>query len=338
MRTTSLYELNGIKRTVSGGRVILDIDRLALPDGMLTAIVGENGAGKSTLLKTLAFLEEPDRGEVCFRGKRVRARDFFELRRSVTMVDQSPLLFHGSVFKNVAYGLKVRGVPRSEWGDRVEEALSLVDLAGLGRRTVKGLSGGETQRVAIARSLVFRPEVVLLDEPTAGVDAARVEMIETLIRDLNTRAETSIVFSTHNLAQAYRLTDHVIHISAGRTIQSGMENLFSGHADSENGLHFIRLRSGVRIVASEGRSGSIRFTVPSSHIELVPLSEKGDGANRYEGTITRMELRGPRIRLRLSGELNLRVEMDPEQAERRKVRLGSRVAAVIPPEAVKIID
>lgn len=338
MSAPHLYRLEGVRRSVPGGRVILDIDRLEIPEGGLTAVVGPNGAGKSTLLKTLAFLERPDEGEIFFRGKKTDPKDGFSLRRVVTMVDQSPFLFQGTVFRNVAYGMKVRKIPRKEWEPRVEASLSLVDLAGFGKRAVRGLSGGEVQRVALARALVFHPEVVLLDEPTASVDAARVEVLEGLIRELNTKYGASIVFSTHNLAQAHRLTEHVLHLSRGRISQTGLENLFSGYVENDNGARCVRLKGGASVAVTEAASGDVRITIPASDIHILPLSEAGRRVNRFECVITRMEIRGKKARLRLSGELSLRVDMEPEQVEQGRITLGSRVAAVIPPEAVRVID
>ncbi len=216
MTGNPLYQLEHIRRIVQSNEVILDIDDLSLPQGRLTAIVGPNGAGKSTLLKILAFLDEPDQGRIRFQGRPIGSRDYIPLRRQVTLVHQAPLLFHGTVFKNVAYGLKVRGVPRKQWPGRVSEALSQVDLDGFADRSVRGLSGGETQRVAIARALVFQPQVILLDEPTAGVDVARVVMVEAFITELNAATGVSILFSTHDLDQARRLTDRVVHLAGGR--------------------------------------------------------------------------------------------------------------------------
>ncbi len=338
MSHKDLYSLQGISRNVQSGKLILDIDHLVIPEGRVSAVVGPNGAGKSTLLKMLAFLEEPDKGDILFRGKRVLPADFFSLRRLVTMVDQSPLLFYGTVARNVAFGLKVRGVPRAQWDTRIRESLSLVDLHGFEGRSVKGLSGGEIQRVAIARALVFEPEVILLDEPTAGVDTARVEIFDALIREVNARIGTSIVFSTHDLAQAYRLTDHVIHMSAGKTSDHGIENVFSGHGTHEDGWTVVRLRGGTEMKLSGVHTGPVRFSIPSSDIRIVPLSENGIQGNRFEGEITRMEVRGEKVRMRLSGEVSLRVEVAPDQMDREGLKLGSRVAAVIPPQAVRVMD
>ncbi len=337
MNAADLYELRGVKRTV-GGRAILDIECLSIAEGALTSVVGPNGAGKSTLLKLMAFLEAPDEGEIFFRGEAVCAKDFYNLRRSVTMVDQSPFLFRGTVFKNVAYGLMVRGMDREEWGYRIREALSLVDLAGFEDRSVRGLSGGETQRVAIARALVFKPDVILLDEPTAGVDTARVEMVEALIKDVNERSEASVIFSTHNIAQAHRLTDNVIHMSAGKTTQQSIENVFSGCVESEDGARFVRLRGGVRVAIPEERTGTVRFSIPSSCIDIEPASDGGDAINRLDGTVTRMEIRGDKVRIRIDGAISLRVELEYAQLKGKNITLGSRVAARIPPGDMRMLE
>jgi len=213
-----------------------------------------------------------------------------------------------------------------------------VDLQGFEHRSVKGLSGGEIQRVAIARSLVFKPEVILLDEPTAGVDVARVDMIETLIRDLNAGVGTSIIFSTHDLAQAYRLTEHVIHMSAGKPSDHGIENVFGGHGTPEEGSTVVRLTNGAEMTLAGVHSGWVRFSVPSYHIRIVPLSENGHHKNRFEGEITRMEIRGERVRMRVSGQVSFRVEVAPDQVDREGLKLGTRVAAVIPPQAARVMD
>jgi len=218
MSGSSLYRLEDVRRLVDGGRAILDLAALDLPRGELTAVVGPNGAGKSTLLHLLAFLRPPDQGRILFDGEPVGSADRRRLRRQVTLVEQRPLLFRGTVRENVAYGLRVRQVPRAERARRVDEALALVDLDGFAGRLVEGLSGGETQRVAIARAVVFRPQVVLLDEPTAGVDVTRVEMVERLIRELHTAMGVSVVFSTHDLDQARRLTGRIVHLADGRPV------------------------------------------------------------------------------------------------------------------------
>jgi len=333
-----LYRLDRIKRIVGGSKVILDIDDLSLPRGELTAIAGPNGSGKSTLLNILAFLEKPERGSIHFQGEPVRPGDMTLLRREVTMVDQAPLLFKGTVFENVAFGLKVRRVPRDRWPGRVDEALSRVDLGDFAEREVAGLSGGERQRVAIARALIFQPQVILLDEPTAGVDVARMEMVESLIRDLSATLGVCILFSTHNLAQAHRLTASVIHLSDGKVVPESVENIFRGQAGEGDDAGLVRLHCGASVRTRSGYAGQVRLSIPAAAVEVEPWAASEEGANRFDSVITRMELRGAQVRLLLSGRLNLRADIRPEEFQRKGLGLGSRVAAVVPPQAIRILN
>jgi tungstate transport system ATP-binding protein len=337
MNEWPVYRLDRIKRIIDEEKVILDIESLSLPQGELTAIVGPNGAGKSTLLNILAFLDTPEQGTVHYRGEPVEAKDFFRYRRQVTMVDQTPLLFRGTVLQNVAYGLKVRGIPRAQWARRVDEALALVDLGGFENRSVVGLSGGETQRVAIARAMVFHPQVILLDEPTAGVDVARMEMVESLITELHSAMGVSIIFSTHNLAQAFRLTDGVIHLAGGKTVPSSVDNLFSGQARPHGDACVVHLSSGVALRISSVHSGSARLAVPAASVVVEPFSISTEEANQFDGIIARMELRGSTVRLLVSGRQNFRAEMSLEEMRRKDLRLGGRVAVIIPPDAIQLL-
>jgi len=338
MSFSDIYRLVGIRRFARSGRPILQIEEITVPRGGLVALVGPNGAGKSTLLKLMAFLEKPDEGRIFFKRREVESSDMPRLRRTVTLVSQSPFLFRGDVFKNVAYGLKVRGVPPERWPALVAEALGTVDMDGFEHRPVNELSGGETQRVALARALVFRPEVILLDEPTAGVDAMRVEMVNEIIRRANHRLGATVVFSTHNFAQAYNLTEQVIHMSAGRIVEERMENVFHGEAhDGADGTS-IRITGGKTLTVNRSCSGGLRFMIPADAIDVFPASDGPGHANRFEGTVTRLEMRSGKIRLRIDGDLRLKAEVEPEKIRRKNINIGSRVAAVVPPEAIKILE
>ncbi len=338
MSFSEIYKLRGIRRFAEGDRPILHVEDMTVTAGALVALVGPNGAGKSTLLKLMAFLEEPDEGDIFFKDGKVKSSDMPRLRRTVTLVGQSPFLFRGDVFKNVAYGLKVRGVPKTEWPARVAEALNMVDLGGFERRSVRELSGGETQRVAIARALVFQPEVILLDEPTAGVDAMRVEMVDEIIREANHKLGATVLFSTHNFAQAYNLTENVIHMSAGRIVDERIENVFHGEAEeSPDGRHLV-ISGGKRLAFEGSRNGRLRFMIPSNAVDVFPVSDDSGHVNRFEGTVTRLEMRGGKVRLRIDGDLRLKAEVEPEKIRKNNVNVGSRVAAIIPPESIKILE
>jgi len=213
-----LYRLNSIRKCY-GSSVVLDIDGLTIVDRRLYTLIGANGAGKSTLLNIMAFLSPPTAGEIFYAGKQV---DWIhgsveELRRMVTLLHQAPYLFEGTVHANVAFGLKARGIPGEERRRAVEKALAIVGLQGFGDRKARELSGGETQRVAMARALVLKPEVLLLDEPLANIDRETTGLLETVIASLPAQG-TTVVMTTHNPDHPGRLNGESIFLEGGRVV------------------------------------------------------------------------------------------------------------------------
>ncbi len=213
-----VYRLEGL-RQVYGGRVVLDVPALEVQRGEILGVVGPSGAGKSTLLRLLGLLEAPTAGRLLFNGTwlpRPQAAPL-ELRRRVVMVFQRPILLSGTVYTNVAYGLRIRG--RRDERQRLEAALALMGLEAVARAQAHTLSGGELQRVAVARALVVEPEVLLLDEPTANLDPAHVARIEAAVREANTRSGVTVVLVTHNIFQARRLARRVGLLVGGKLIE-----------------------------------------------------------------------------------------------------------------------
>lgn len=212
---TTLYRLRNIRKSY-GQRTVLAIDDLAIDAGRLYTLTGANGSGKTTLLSILALLVPPTSGELFYGGVPVRWQNapLLPLRREVTLLHQSPYLFNASVASNVAFGLKLRGVRGSEQQRRVDEALELVGLSGFGHRRARELSGGETQRVAMARALALRPRVLLLDEPLANVDRPTSEFLEGIIASLPERS-TTVIMTTHDPEHPDRLGGELIHLAAG---------------------------------------------------------------------------------------------------------------------------
>jgi tungstate transport system ATP-binding protein len=215
---TILYRLNSIRKCY-GSNVVLDIEDLTIVDSRLYTLIGANGAGKSTLLNILAFLSPPTAGEIFYAGKRVdwNHGSVEEPRRKVTLLHQSPYLFEGTVHSNVAYGLKARGIPGEERRRAVETALAIVGLQGFGDRRARELSGGETQRVAMARALALAPEVLLLDEPLANIDRETTGLLETVIASLPAQG-TTVVMTTHNPDHPGRLNGETIFLEGGRVV------------------------------------------------------------------------------------------------------------------------
>jgi putative ABC transport system ATP-binding protein len=218
----------------TGGRIILRTDRLtrevegrrlvddvsfSVERGDVVAIIGPSGSGKSSLLRLLNRLDEPTRGTVFLEGEDYREIAPRELRRRVGMLLQQPFLFPGSVAENLAFGPQAHGGTLAP--ERAEELLGSVGLTGYGQRDVGRLSGGEAQRVSLARTLANEPEVVLLDEPTSALDEAAQLGVEELICGIIDQRGLTCVIVTHDHTQAARMAKRAILLEAGRVVAEG---------------------------------------------------------------------------------------------------------------------
>ena len=217
--SAALLAAEGLERR-RDGRVVVSLDRLDLERGQVLALLGPNGAGKSTLLRLLLGLERADAGELRLDGRPVRYADA-ELRRRSAATLQRPALFAGSVLSNAAYGLRARGVAGDDARERGRRALESMGVAHLAEADARRLSGGETQRVAVARALAVRPDILGLDEPTAGLDVnAQREFRERLEGTMREMAGATLLV-THDPADAFALADSIVVIESGRVTQRG---------------------------------------------------------------------------------------------------------------------
>jgi len=290
-------------------------------------------------LRILALIEPQDQGELWFAGKLVdfKGDNLLSLRRQVTLVSHSPLVFRSSVRENISFGLKVRGISRPQWPQRIKEALQLVELSGYEHRQAQNLSAGETQRLALARALVFQPRVLLLDEPTANVDVSRVNRIEALISEVNLRFGTTVVLTTHNLSQAFSLTDRVIHLAAGKIVAQAHENIFSGRIQGTGNDKWIEFRGG-KIRLDTSRQGHVTCMITPREIQVKKPPLDYGLPNQFPGKVTRLELRNGLARLRVEAGVPFRVDVNPDALAREGITLGSEVGIAFDSQTVKILD
>ena len=210
------------------GQPLVNGISLTIDAGPSTIILGANGAGKSVLMRLMHGLLAPTSGRV-----RWNEPDGASLRRRQAMVFQRPVMLRRSALANVAYALALAGVPRAEREAQARAALDEVGLGHLAHRPARVLSGGEQQRLALARAWALHPEVLFLDEPTANLDPGAVREIETVIKAFDA-AGTKIVMATHNLGQARRLGDEVIYLQAGRVMErAAIDDFFARPATAE---------------------------------------------------------------------------------------------------------
>jgi tungstate transport system ATP-binding protein len=211
---------------------ILDRITLELTPGAPTVLIGPNGAGKTTLLRLAMGLIAPSRGRMSWGGR----ADVAPMRRAI--VFQRPVMLRRSTAGNLNYALAAAGAPRSERDARAGELLALVGLAGLGARPARKLSGGEQQRLALARALAKEPQVLFLDEPTASLDPAATKAIEDIIRAVAARG-IKVVMSTHDLGEAKRLAGDIVLMHRGRVIENGPAEAFFSAPTTKEAQRFL---------------------------------------------------------------------------------------------------
>jgi tungstate transport system ATP-binding protein len=215
-------------------RAVTIVDRidLALAAGAPTVVIGPNGAGKTTLLRLAMGLIQPTAGRMTWGGRADAPSD----RRAI--VFQRPVMFRRSAAANLRYALAAADIPRSERSAHERDLLTLVGLAALGDRPARKLSGGEQQRLALARALARHPQVLFLDEPTASLDPAATKSVEDLIRDVTARG-IKVVMATHDLGAARRLAGDVVLMHHGHIIESGDAETFFGSPKTTEAARFV---------------------------------------------------------------------------------------------------
>ncbi|RLF06726.1 MAG: ABC transporter ATP-binding protein [Thermoprotei archaeon] len=333
---------------------VVAVDRVSLEvkEGELFTLLGPSGCGKTTTLRIIAGFELPDEGSVFFDDEEVTYKKPYE--RGCAMVFQNYALWpHMTVYENVAYGLKVRGLPAREIRKRVNEVLELVGLKGLEDRYPNQLSGGQQQRVALARALVVEPRVLLLDEPLSNLDAKlRLRMREE-VKKLQKELGITTIYVTHDQEEAMSISDRVAVMNRGRILQVGTPvevytkpaNLFVATFIGRSALlrgKVVRVNGGrVRILTRGGfKLEGVKLGVKSEDAEIVAVVRPEDfslrplsGANVIEGEVELVMFLGPYKQLRVNaGGERIIAYVDPEE----NVEAGERVRLYIRPDDVKV--
>ncbi|MDO9096935.1 MAG: phosphate ABC transporter ATP-binding protein, partial [Candidatus Methanoperedens sp.] len=217
-----------------GEKEVLRNINLTIRRGEIFALRGPSGAGKTTFLRILNLFEKPINGNLRFNGL-ANEGEINNIRRRMSMLFQTPAIFKASVFDNVAYGLRVRGIDKRIIEEKVSDSLNIVGLSGMDKQKARTLSGGEAQRMAFARAIVYDPEVLLLDEPTTNLDPANVAKIEEVIKRIRSERGTTIVIATHNIPQVRRIADRVGILLNGELIEvNSKEGIFTAPNDARS--------------------------------------------------------------------------------------------------------
>jgi tungstate transport system ATP-binding protein len=329
-------------------------------EGEVLAIIGPNGAGKSTLLLALSKLLEPEAGSIYFRGQSIEQIADLKYRRQIALVLQEPLLLDTSVYNNIAAGLRFRGISKSEINQRIDEWLMRLNINHLKDRPASQLSGGQAQRVSLARAMVLKPTLLLLDEPFSPLDTpTRMALMQDL-RTLLSDTATTTLFITHDQEQALFLGDRVAVLLDGKISQIGspqtvfsspvdsavadflgVENVLPGFVvDSKDGKMSIEVKGKKLEAVGNVTSGKkVLFCVRPEDIILWNTTDmpKSSARNHLAGQITSIANQGPLLQINLDCGFPLVVLITRASAQELDIESGMQVSATFKASAVHLI-
>ncbi|MGD2064825.1 MAG: ABC transporter ATP-binding protein [Dehalococcoidia bacterium] len=356
----SLIEVAGVTHKYDGKPILQNVN-VSVDRGDTFALIGPTGAGKTTLLRIVDLLEIPRAGEIYFDGIRIpqSGKQRLEIRRRISFIHQKPQVFNLSVYDNVACGLRWRGLEKSKIAGRVDHILEMVGLEGYESRNARTLSGGEAQRVALARSLVLEPEVLLLDEPTANLDPVSATKIEQLIQYIARQRNTTMIMATHVMSQGQQLADRIGVLLGGKLVQTGtvtdifqspqneqvahfvgMENILEGIiVTNDQGIATVNIGgNAIQAVSNYPPRKEIYACIRPEDITLALSSTKSSARNCFQAKITRVTFIGPLSRVEIDCGSWLVALVTKISAEELNLRAGKEVYATFKATAVHIVE
>jgi tungstate transport system ATP-binding protein len=339
----TVYSLTRLTK-LFGNRIVLSLPNLTIEAGRIYALLGPNGAGKTTLLNILGFLDSPTNGQIHYHSKPVRYTEaqLQVLRKEVVMVDQHPILFSTTVYKNLEFGLKIRKIAKKKRDRIIDATLDLVGMRSFIRAQAHRLSGGETQRVALARGLALSPKVFLCDEPTSSVDAENQTTIMNILRRINADKKMTVIFTTHDRSRAADLTHHTLVLDKGRLVPTAYENIFSGRLFRNGQQQYrCRIRENISLACalekSDVRNQSVRIFIDPEMIVPVGRAELHGDSNLIQGRVIQIMSENGKIRMVIDGGLRLSLLISRDDYEKTRPLVGGNVGVYIPPAAIRVI-
>ncbi len=327
--TDLAYHLKNITYEYEGRRV-LDIPELVIRKNQITSLIGSNGSGKTTLLNLLAFLEKTATGELSFFEKS-KGDSQLSLRRRVALVSQNPYLLRGTVLENILKGLKFRGLSKHDQLYQAELAMEIVGITEFTDCDVKNLSGGEAQKVTLARALALQPEVLLMDEPFSHLDQESAEQLEVLLRQLTEEQNTTVVLSTHDHLQGMVLADEGISLVAGRPVNAPLLNLFHGRVIDHN---FESEK--VRIFLPEDIQTGKHIVIDPVEIVLSTNSLTSSMRNNFQGRVIAISENKGRVLITIDAGEKFHAQITRESLHEMSLNLGSDIWVNFKSTSVKV--
>ncbi len=359
-------ELVNLSHNYNGQEVLRDLS-LSISKGEIFAVIGPTGAGKTTFLRIIGLLEVPSAGEVYIDGKRVprSGKERLRMRRRMSFIHQKPQVFNLSVYDNIACGLRWRGEDKNRVAEKVDHILEVVGLKEYRNRNAQTLSGGEVQRLALARALVLEPEILLLDEPTANLDPIAATEVEEIIMRIAKQRNTTLLMATHDMSQGQRLADRIGVLFSGKLVQTGnpievfhspcnqdvarlvgTENVLEGVVTAnKEGIATLDI-SGIAIQAvSDSSVGKeVYACIRPEDITLLiadtsqPPAIKSSARNCLRAKVIHIAHLGALSRLELDCGFRLVASITRISAEELNLQMGKEIHAIFKATAVHIIE
>jgi molybdopterin-binding protein len=325
------YSLRSITKIYPEIEALKGID-LDISDELI-GIIGYSGVGKTTLLKILAGLEKPTSGSIRYNDIHITSDNVQLLRKTATMIFQNPLFLRGDVFTNIAYGLRIRKLSEPVIKKKVNQILESVRLPDLAYRDTKKLSGGEQQRIALARALVLDPDVLLLDEPTSNLDPGNASIINDVLREES--ENRVIVVATHDLYQVSSLANRVLYLKDGVISEEGAperieaitrftENIFPGISKYVEGVSAIRVDE-IDIKFTEPVEGRVSIHVRPQDIILSNDWIETSARNQFRGSIVGVEEKNGVVMVSIDVGAVFRAQITRRSFDEMELSLGKEV-------------
>lgn len=337
-----LYSVSNLIK-VYENRTVLKIDALGIEQNSIYGLLGPNGAGKTTLINILGFLESPTTGEIYYRSKKVvySESSLQDLRKTVVVVDQTPILFSTTVYKNLEFGLWVRQKPKKERSVIIQEALDLVGMKPFMHAPAHRLSGGETQRVALARALALSPQVLLCDEPTASVDVENQAAIIKILNDINREKKITILFTTHDRSLAAALAHQIFFLNNGILTNGSHENLFRADVrKSEDKKTQISINDSLQLILADDPQlpeGRIRIVIDPEKLSLSKPGEDPPNDNSAVGKVVQVGEEKEKIRLVVDLGIPVTLITSKQAYQTLQPPVGDRVEVIFPPDSIQVL-
>ena len=353
----NLLEIQNLSKKYDGKNVLEEIN-LYLKKGTTLGLIGPTGCGKTTFLRIIDLIESPSSGKIIFNGQEIpkNKKDHLDIRRKMGMVYQKPIVFKGTVYDNICYGLKIRGENKEEYQDKIKYLLESLGLGGYEKRDASTLSGGETQRMALARALITDPELLLLDEPTANLDPQSTEKIENFLEKLRDEREITVIIATHNLIQGQHLSDEIAILNKkifqigkpeevfrkpkNRFVAEfvGVKNVKKGTSSKVDDNLTVIDTGTLKVYAASKLEGNVYLSIRPEEITLSKSEVRTSALNEFNGEIKEIRDSGGILDLKIDVGEVFSVYMTQKSFSDMGLTIGSKVWLQFKASAVNVFE